>query len=169
MGDHSKHYTFAVLTLSDKGARGEREDTSGPMLCDLLKSEGYTLKEYKIIPDQFEFIVQTLQDWSDNKSIDLILTTGGTGVAPTDVTPEATQKVVERQVPGIAEAMRHASLLKTPNAILSRSIAGIRNQTLIINLPGSEKAAKENIEVVLPALSHALYKIKGGIADCGTS
>lgn len=160
-------YTFGVLTLSDKGARGEREDTSGAMLCELLRGQGYVQAEYAVIPDRHELIVRTLRAWVDERSIDLVLTTGGTGVAPSDVTPEATMEVIERQVPGIAEAMRHASLEKTPNAVLSRGIAGIRGTSLIINLPGSRKAARENIEVVLPALRHALYKIKGGSRDCG--
>lgn len=167
MDERSGPYTFAVLTLSDKGSRGEREDTSGQMLCDLLKSEGYLLRDYAVIPDRHEEIVRTLKNWVDDKSIDLVLTTGGTGVSPTDVTPEATLEIIERQVPGIAEAMRQASLLKTPNAILSRGVAGIRGQTLIINLPGSKKAARENIEVVLPALNHAVDKIKGSTVDCG--
>ncbi len=167
MDELQDRYTFAVLTLSDKGSRGEREDTSGRMLCQLLESMGYVLVEYALIPDVHEEIVRYLHSWSDDKSIDLLLTTGGTGVSPTDVTPEATREVIEREVPGIAEAMRQASLLKTPNAILSRGVAGIRGQTLIINLPGSKKAAQENIEVVLPALQHALYKLKGGGADCG--
>ncbi|MCL7489523.1 MAG: MogA/MoaB family molybdenum cofactor biosynthesis protein [Desulfobulbaceae bacterium] len=167
MEDQSGLYTFSVLTLSDKGSRGERDDTSGRMLCDLLQSLGYVLREYVILPDTHEEIVRCLRNWTEDKPVDLVLTTGGTGVAPTDVTPEATLEVVERLVPGIAEAMRQASLLKTPNAILSRGVAGIRGQTLIINLPGSEKAARENIEAVLPALPHGLYKLKGGAADCG--
>ena len=160
-------YTFGVLTLSDKGSRGERQDTSGMMLCDLLQSEGYVLKEYEIIPDRMELIASRLVSWVDEKAIDLILTTGGTGVAPSDVTPEATLKVIEKQVPGIAEAMRAASLRVTVNAVLSRGVAGIRRESLIINLPGSKKAARENLEAVLPAMQHALYKIKGGSADCG--
>jgi len=163
----SETYTFGVLTLSDKGSRGEREDTSGPLLCEMLCREGYVQIDYAVIPDRHDLIVGTLRDWADERGIDLILTTGGTGVAPSDVTPEATSEVVERQIPGIAEAMRHASLQKTPNAMLSRGIAGIRGNSLIINLPGSRKAARENIEVVLPALRHALYKIKGGSRDCG--
>ena len=167
MEEQTGLYTFAVLTLSDKGSRGERDDTSGRMLCDLLQSLGYVLVEYEILPDVREGIVRRLRSLADDRAADLVLTTGGTGVAPTDVTPEATLEVVERLVPGIAEAMRQASLLKTPNAVLSRGVAGIRGQTLIINLPGSEKAARENIEVVLPALTHALYKLKGGAADCG--
>lgn len=168
MASGNSGYTFGVLTLSDKGARGEREDTSGRMLCELLQGEGYVLAEYELIPDQQELIISRLVDWADNRSIDLILTTGGTGVAPTDVTPEATLRVIDRQIPGIAEAMRAASLRVTVNAVLSRGIAGIRGRSLIINLPGSKKAAQENIEVVLPALQHALYKLQGGKADCGT-
>jgi len=160
-------FTFGVLTLSDKGARGERADTSGPYLCDLLQQAGYDLRAYEVIPDRREMIVRYLVDWVEEKKLDLILTTGGTGVAPTDVTPEATLEVVERLVPGIAEAMRQASLLKTPHAMLSRGVAGIRAESLIINLPGSEKAARENIAVVLPALYHALDKIRGGTDDCG--
>jgi len=159
-------YTFGVLTLSDKGSRGERDDTSGTMLCDLLVDEGYVLAEYELIADQLELITARLIDWSDNRSIDLILTTGGTGVSPRDVTPEATLMVVEKQIPGIVEAMRAASMHITVNAVLSRGVAGIRGKSLIINLPGSKKAARENIEVVLPALRHALYKLKGGTKDC---
>ncbi len=160
-------YTFGVLTLSDKGSRGEREDTSGMMLCDLLRSEGYVQQEYEVIADQADLITDRLSSWVDEKEIDLILTTGGTGVAPSDVTPEATLSVIEKQVPGIAEAMRAASLQVTVNAVLSRGVAGIRGNSLIINLPGSKKAARENLEAVLPALQHALYKVKGGKADCG--
>lgn len=168
LASDNRRYTFGVLTLSDKGARGEREDTSGRMLCELLQAEGYVLAEYELIPDRLKMITNRLVDWADNRSIDLILTTGGTGVAPTDVTPEATMMVIDRQVPGIAEAMRAASLKVTVNAVLSRGIAGIRGRSLIINLPGSKKAARENIEAVLPALQHALYKLKGGEDDCGT-
>lgn len=160
-------FTFGVLTLSDKGARGERVDTSGPYLCELLQQEGYVQEAYEVIADQRKLIVSTLCSWVDEKQLDLILTTGGTGVSPTDVTPEATMEVIEKSVPGIAEAMRQASLLKTPHAMLSRGMAGIRARSLIINLPGSEKAARENIAVVLPALRHALDKIKGGTSDCG--
>lgn len=167
MTAQSGSYTFGVLTLSDKASRGEREDTSGPMLCALLRGEGYVQVEYAVIPDRLELIVEYLLAWVDEKNIDLVLTTGGTGMAPTDVTPEATVQVVQRPVPGIAEAMRQASLAKTPNAVLSRGVAGIRGTSLIINLPGSLKAARENIEAVLAALPHALYKLKGGTEDCG--
>ncbi|GAB4339755.1 MAG: MogA/MoaB family molybdenum cofactor biosynthesis protein [Desulfobulbaceae bacterium] len=167
MEGEKKTYTFGVLTLSDKGARGEREDTSGPLLCDLLREHGFLQAEYAVIPDTREEIVRYLTKWTDELGIDLVVTTGGTGVAPRDVTPEATRDVLEREIPGMAEAMRSASLAKTPHAMLSRGIAGMRGKSLIINLPGSRKAARENIEVVLPALEHALYKLQGGTADCG--
>lgn len=160
-------FNFAILTLSDKGSVGLREDTSGPYLIKCLEAEGYKQAEYKIIPDNHEQIVTELLRMS-GEGIDLIVTTGGTGPAPTDVTPEATMEVIERLTPGISEAMRAASLLKTPHAMLSRGVSGIRGTSLIINLPGSLKAARENIEVVLPALAHALDKINGGKSDCGT-
>ncbi len=159
-------YTFGVLTLSDKGARGERDDTSGPYLRELLRGQGYVEAVAEIIADNRELIAARLREWADERGVDLILTTGGTGMSPRDVTPEATLEVVDRLVPGIAEAMRMASLAKTPNGMLSRGVAGIRGATLIINLPGSLKAARENIGVVLPALGHALYKLKGGTRDC---
>ncbi len=168
MTEEAQEFSFAVITLSDKGSRGEREDLSGKLLQDLLTKEGYTLRAYEILPDSIGDIVKTVRDLVDVKKIDLIVTTGGTGVAPTDVTPEAMQDVIEKDIPGMAEAMRAASLQKTPHAMLSRARAGIRGQSLIINLPGSKKAAKENIEVVLPALLHALEKIKGGTSDCGS-
>lgn len=161
-------YTAGILTISDKGSRGEREDTSGPLLQEMLREEGYSLVAYAIVPDQIAIIEKTLLAWVDEKNIDLILSTGGTGVSPSDLTPEATRPVLDREIPGIGEAMRLASLQKTPNAILSRGIAGIRKQSLIINLPGSKKAAQENLEAVLPALEHAIYKIKGGSQDCGS-
>jgi len=161
-------YTGAVLTISDKGSRGEREDTSGPKLKETLIANGFSIAAYQIVPDNIERIQEVIKAWADSDGIDLILTTGGTGVAPSDLTPEATSPLLDKQIPGIAEAMRHASLQKTPNAILSRGIAGIRKQSLIINLPGSQKAALENLEAVLPALSHAIYKIKGGMKDCGS-
>lgn len=161
-------YTGGILTISDKGSRGEREDTSGPQLREMLGEQGFSVVAYAIVPDEVEIIQKTLMAWVDNEKIDLILSTGGTGVAPSDLTPEATKAILDREIPGIGEAMRQASLQKTPNAILSRAIAGIRKQSLIINLPGSKKAAKENLEAVLPALQHAVYKIKGGSKDCGS-
>ncbi|MFA6284001.1 MAG: MogA/MoaB family molybdenum cofactor biosynthesis protein [Desulfurivibrionaceae bacterium] len=161
-------YTGGILTISDKGSRGEREDTSGPQLQAMLTEQGFSVVAYTIVPDEIAQIQETLRTWADEKKIDLILSTGGTGVSPSDQTPEATRAILDREIPGIGEAMRLASLQKTPNAILSRGIAGIRKQSLIINLPGSKKAAKENLEAVLPALHHAIYKIQGGTKDCGS-
>ena len=160
-------YRCGVLTLSDKGSRGEREDTSGPQLQKMLRAAGYEISAYLIIPDQQDLIEQTLVQWVDEKRLDLIVTTGGTGVSPSDRTPEATRKVIELEIPGLGEAMRLASLQKTMQAVWSRGIAGIRKGCLILNLPGSRKAAQENLEAVLPALQHGLYKLKGGDADCG--
>jgi len=161
-------YTGGILTISDKGSRGEREDTSGPQLKAMLSEQGFSVVAYAVVPDEITIIQETLRTWADVGEIDLILSTGGTGVSPSDLTPEATKAILDREIPGIGEAMRQASLQKTPNAILSRGIAGIRKQSLIINLPGSKKAARENLEVVLPALQHAIYKIKGGSKDCGS-
>ncbi|PHR28278.1 MAG: molybdenum cofactor biosynthesis protein [Desulfotalea sp.] len=162
-------YSFAVVTMSDKGSRGERLDTSGAYLQETLIAEGYSLGHYQIIPDNRAVIVETLVGLVDDKGVDLIVTTGGTGVSPTDVTPEAMDDVLEKEVPGMAEAMRSASLLKTSRAMLSRGRVGIRKECLIINLPGSLKAARENLEVVLPVLVHALEKIKGETSDCGAA
>ncbi|MBM9615623.1 MogA/MoaB family molybdenum cofactor biosynthesis protein [Desulfobulbus rhabdoformis] len=162
----SPAYRCGVLTLSDKGSRGEREDTSGPMLQEMLRAQGFSIALAQIIPDQQALIEKTLIDWVDEQQLDLIVTTGGTGVAPSDQTPEATRAVIEREVPGLAEAMRMASLEKTIQAVWSRGIAGIRKNCLILNLPGSKKAAKENLEAVLPALTHGLYKLQGGRQDC---
>ena len=156
-----------VLTLSDKGSRGERVDTSGPLLQEMLRAKGFAIVLTRIIPDQQALIEATLRQWVDEEGLDLIVTTGGTGVSPSDRTPEATRAVIDREIPGLAEAMRMASLKKTMQAVWSRGIAGIRGTCLILNLPGSKKAAGENLEAVLPALGHGLYKLKGGGADCG--
>lgn len=153
--------------MSDSGARGLREDTSGEALKKLFSDDGYELCHYTIVPDQIEQIVEAVVEAIETRRADLVLTTGGTGVSPTDVTPEAMDNVFEKEVPGMAEAMRAASLTITPRAVISRGRAGIRKQSLIINLPGSRKAALENIGVLLPALEHALEKIKGSSADCG--
>jgi molybdenum cofactor synthesis domain-containing protein len=169
MRHDADRFSCAVLTMSDKGSRGERIDESGPMLQEILRDEGYLVRAFGMVPDQIEAITQTLIQWVDQDKIDLILTTGGTGVSPTDVTPEAMRGVIEKEIPGMAEAMRAASLLKTPHAVLSRAMVGIRGRSLIINLPGSQKAARENIEVLLPALPHALDKIQGGTSDCADS
>ncbi len=159
----------AVITVSDLGFRGEREDRSGQALVDRLEAEGFEILFKIIIPDEYAEIRKVLADLADGEKPALILTTGGTGVSPRDVTPEATLSVIERAVPGMAEAMRAASLQKTPHAMISRAVAGIRGKTLIINLPGSPKGALENLEVILPALPHALDKIQGDPSDCAQS
>lgn len=156
----------AILTLSDKGARGERIDESGPALATWLADKGVATEHALVIPDDFDHIVETLTEWADADIAELILTTGGTGVSPRDVTPEATQRVAERLIPGIGELMRQKSLEKTPMASLSRAMAAIRGRTLIINLPGSPKAALENLEAAWPVIPHAVEKIRGDERDC---
>jgi molybdopterin adenylyltransferase len=155
-----------VLTISDKGFRGKREDTSGPLVAEILTRIGYKIEKQDVVPDDHERIAECLIEWVDKDSLRLIVTTGGTGVSPTDVTPEAMLKVIDYQIPGMAEAMRASSLVKTPHAMLSRALAGVRGCSLIINLPGSPDGAKENLAVVLPALKHALDKIAGDRSDC---
>jgi molybdopterin adenylyltransferase len=157
----------AVVTVSDRGAAGNREDESGRVLAETLHSHGYEVKVRALVPDEVPGIAAELRRCVDVEQVALVVTTGGTGVAPRDVTPEATLQVVERLVPGMAEAMRAASLLKTPHAMISRALVGIRNTTLIINLPGSPRGALENLTVLLPALPHALEKIQGDPSDCG--
>ncbi len=161
-------YTAAVITVSDKGSRGERVDTSGPAICQILRSHGYEVAYTAIVPDDREQICAELVACADEKRINLILTTGGTGFSPRDITPESAMAVVERPTPGIPEAMRLESLKITPRGCLSRSAAGIRGKSLIVNLPGSEKAARENLLAVLDSLSHGLEMLLGsGSADCG--
>ncbi len=145
-----------IITVSDRSSRGEREDLSGPALANKVTSAGFEIISTTIIPDEFDQIKSCLINWCDSGKFDLILTTGGTGFAPRDVTPEATLAVLEKNAPGIAEAMRAQSLKITPHAMLSRQQAGIRKKTLIINLPGSPKGALENFEVILPVLPHAI-------------
>lgn len=147
---------FGILTLSDRSSRGERADASGPALVRLIEAEGWSVAKQSILPDDEAAISEILRNWADNSELDVILTTGGTGFSPRDVTPEATRAVIERDAPGLAEAMRAASLKITPHAMLSRVVAGIRKKTLIINLPGSPKGAVENLQVVLPVLGHAI-------------
>ncbi|MBQ1235717.1 MAG: MogA/MoaB family molybdenum cofactor biosynthesis protein [Oscillospiraceae bacterium] len=163
-------YTAAVITVSDKGYIGQREDTSGPNLCRILKENGYELVYTGLVPDDSEMIQTELIKCCDELKVNLILTTGGTGFSPRDITPEATMAVVERPTPGIPEAMRAESMRITPKGCLSRSAAGIRKQSLIINLPGSKKASEENILAVIGAVGHGLEMLLGsGSADCATS
>lgn len=160
-------YQAAVITVSDKGYRGERVDTSGPAVCAMLKEQGFEISYTSIVPDEFDMIRAELRKCADDLKIPLVLTTGGTGFSPRDVTPEATLDVVERETRGIPEAMRAESLKITPRGCLSRSAAGIRGRTLIVNLPGSEKAAKENLNAVLDAVAHGLDMLaSSGSADC---
>jgi molybdopterin adenylyltransferase len=155
-----------VLTISDRSSQGLREDGSGPQLADLLRQHEIEVVWTAVVPDEERDIGRALIEWADEKLADLIITTGGTGLSPRDVTPEATTAVVQRLIPGMAEAMRAASLLKTPHAMISRAVAGMRGKTLIINLPGSPKGAIENLETVLPALKHAIAKIQGDPSEC---
>ena len=156
----------AIITLSDKGSKGEREDESGKVIREMIIAVGADVRHYEVLPDERPLIAAALARLSDSGSIDLIVTTGGTGVAPRDVTPEATRDVIDRELPGMAEAMRTESLKKTAHAMLSRAVAGIRKRTLIVNLPGSPRAVRENLAVILTALSHAVEKIKGDPSDC---
>lgn len=154
--DNPMVLSLGILTISDRSARGEREDASGPLLADIVRSKGWKVVYQDIVPDDFRLIKTTLIAWCDSKEVDVILTSGGTGFSPRDITPEATQAVLERVAPGLAEAMRAFSLRATPHAMLSRATAGIRGRTLIVNLPGSPKAARENLAVILPILPHAV-------------
>lgn len=160
-------YRAMVLTVSDKGSAGLRQDTAGPAVAELLEQNGYQVVHTDLVPDEQERIVKALKEGCDKESADLIVTTGGTGLSPRDVTPEATLAVLEREVRGIPEAMRYASLQITPRACLSRGVAGTRGRTLIVNLPGSRKAAVENLSAVLPALGHGLDVLQGNSGDCG--
>ncbi|MEO5887176.1 MAG: MogA/MoaB family molybdenum cofactor biosynthesis protein [Anaerolineales bacterium] len=151
---------FGILTLSDRSSRGERADSSGPALALLIQTEGWSVVKQSILPDEESAIREILINWADGAELDVILTTGGTGFAPRDVTPEATRAIIEREAPGLSEAMRAASLKITPHAMLSRIVTGIRKKTLIINLPGSPKGAVENLQVILPVLSHAVQLLQ---------
>ena len=162
-------FKAAVLTVSDRSSQGLRPDEAGPLVARLLEEAGYQVAQTLIVPDEGPRIEAILRQWSDQGEADLIVTTGGTGFSPRDVTPEATIAVCQRLTPGISEAMRYASMAVTPRAMLSRAAAGIRNRTLIVNLPGSPKAAKENLEAVLPALAHGLEMLTGGQADCAAT
>ncbi|EPY2273297.1 molybdopterin adenylyltransferase [Clostridium sporogenes] len=156
----------AIVTISDKGSKGERKDETGKVLQDILEKEGYKVEYYKIIPDEINIISEELIKLCDEKKVNLIITNGGTGFSKRDVTPEATEKVIEKHVPGFGEAMRASSLSITPKAILSRGIAGIRKDSLIINLPGSPKAAVENLQAVLGAIPHGIEILLGEASEC---
>jgi molybdopterin adenylyltransferase len=163
-----KMFTVGILTISDKGSRGERQDKSGEAIREIISSMDVRIENYDIVSDEEELIVKTLVEWVDEDDLDVLITTGGTGLTPRDVTPEATLAVVDKIVPGFAEAMRAESLKKTPMAMLSRAVAGTRGKCLIINLPGSPKAVRECLEVILPALPHAVETLKGQSGECGT-
>jgi molybdenum cofactor synthesis domain-containing protein len=156
----------AILTISDKGSRGERVDGTGPAVRSILEKNDYCVDYYRIIPDEQEQIEQELKYICDELKINLVLTNGGTGLSKRDVTPEATRNVIEKYVPGIGEVMRAKSLMITPKAMLSRAIAGIRGGSLIINLPGSPKGASENLETIIPALRHGIEILTGEASEC---
>lgn len=159
-------YTAAVITVSDKGSQGLREDTGGPLICQMLEEAGFEVAYTGLVPDEIPAIGEELKKCADRLGVALCLTTGGTGFSPRDVTPEATLAVVERLTPGIAEAMRYEGLKVTPRAMLSRAQAGIRKNTLIVNLPGSPRAIRENLLPILPALSHGMEMLGGPGRDC---
>ena len=156
---------IGILTISDKGSKGQRQDKSGEEIRDIVSRIESAVVKYEIVPDEKDIIADKLADWADSGAVDVILTTGGTGLSRRDVTPEATLSVIDRSVPGFAEAMRAKSLEKTPMAVLSRAVAGLRGQCLIINMPGSPKAVRECLEVVLPAIPHAVEIIKGVVTE----
>lgn len=158
-----------IITVSDKGSQGKRKDLSGPAIAEMLAGAAIEIKHTIIIPDETDQIKEAIIDFADVKKLDLILTNGGTGVSPRDLTPDATLQVIDKQIPGMAEAMRQESMKVTPHAMISRAVVGIRGRSLVINLPGSPKGAKENLAVVLPAIKHAIEKIKGDDSECAAS
>jgi len=158
-------FTAGILTISDKGSRGQRVDESGKVIRDILSSLDASVTKYEIVPDEVDVIAKKLAQWADDGGVDVILTTGGTGLSARDVTPEATLSIVDKVAPGFAEAMRAETLKVTPFAVLSRAVAGVRGKCLIINLPGSPKAVKECLEVILPVMPHAVEIIKGEVTE----
>jgi len=158
-----------IITVSDRSSKGIREDLSGPNIAAILSNIPVEIVQTIIVPDEKDRIKDAIKQFADIDKLDLIITTGGTGVSPRDVTPDATLEIIDKQIPGMAEAMRYQSLKITPYAMISRAVAGIRGNSLIINLPGSPKAARENLEVILPALKHTIEKIQGDPAECGSS
>ncbi len=162
-----KTYKVGILTVSDSACSGAREDSTGPMIATFIeKTEGFSVEYAYAVPDEMNRIAALLVEWADERGVDLIITTGGTGLSPRDVTPEATAKVIHREILGIAEAMRLRGIESTPRAMLSRAVAGVRNRTLIINLPGSPAGVRESMEVIKPVLKHALDKINGDQTPC---
>jgi molybdopterin adenylyltransferase len=157
--------SVGIVTVSDKASRGEREDAGGPAIREVALAAGFAVGEMLVVPDEQDRIAEAIRRLADERRLDLIFTTGGTGLAPRDVTPQATRSVVDYEVPGIAEAMRAESLKKTPAAMTSRAIAGVRGRTLVVNLPGSPKGVRECLEVILPALPHAVSVMRGGVGD----
>lgn len=161
-------FTVAVLTASDKGSRGEREDESGAVIHQMVEEAGGEVTAYDVVPDDLNVLKDKLVEYSDERKVNVVLTTGGTGLSPRDNTPEATLAIIDKQVPGMAEAMRAFGLQKTPHAMLSRAVCGIRRNTLIINLPGSPRAVRENLGVVLPAIPHGVQILCGEASECAT-
>jgi len=164
--EHDFKFTFGVITVSDKGSRGERVDESGAVAIELLESIGGVVKKYIIVPDEKEEIKDAIIEMTDNLKVDFVVTSGGTGFSPRDVTPEATLEVIERIVPGIPQAMRAESLKVTPKAMLSRAAAGIRKKSLIVNLPGSPKGVRECLEIIMPVLKHGIEILRGEASEC---
>jgi molybdopterin adenylyltransferase len=159
-------FTLGIIIASDKGSRGERMDESGPVIRELMEKNNYMIKKYSILPDEKEILAKEMLYMCDDLHVDLILTSGGTGFAKRDITPEATLCVIEKTTPGISEAIRYNSLQITPRAMLSRAISGIRKNTLIINLPGSPKAVRESLEFIIPSIAHGLDILKGTASEC---
>lgn len=169
MGPEVKNlYRIGIITVSDKGAQGQRVDESGPSIREMVKTLG-EVTSYQVVPDDLDILKEAMINMSDKEKVNLILTTGGTGLSPRDNTPEATLAVIQKEVPGLAEAMRSESMKKTNRAMLSRAVAGTRNSTLIINLPGSVKAVRECLAVILPALPHGLEILSGKGGECGSA
>lgn len=162
-------FRAGIITVSDKGSKGQRKDLSGPAIAEMLSGLSFSVCFSSIVADEIDQITAIIARLADEEKLDLILTTGGTGVSPRDVTPDATLKIIDREIPGMAEVMRQAGGKITPHAMLSRAVAGIRGRCLIVNLPGSPKGARENLASILPSLSHALEKIQGDDQDCGAN
>lgn len=159
-------YTIGIIVASDKGSKGERVDMSGVLIQEIMEKNNYSVNKYIILPDQQDLLEKELTYMCDELKVDLVLTSGGTGFSKRDITPEATLNIIDRNAPGIAEAIRYNSLQITPRAMLSRAVSGIRKNTLIINLPGSPKAVKESLDFILPSINHGLEILKGTATDC---